>query len=182
MSKKVLTLAILIGCAAFAAKKDTKNDATDDMKPAATAMMKDASGKDVGRVDFYPAGDGVLLKAVMNGLPAGEHAFHIHETGTCDAPDFESAGGHFNPTGATHGYLSGKKHHAGDMPNFEASSGKEALEVFNAGLTLEGSGKTSLFKDGGTAVVVHAEADDYKSQPAGDAGSRIACGVIERPR
>jgi Cu-Zn family superoxide dismutase len=181
MRKKLLTMALLAGCAAFAAEKD-KNDKKMSARmtqPAATAMMKDASGKDVGRVDFYAAGKGVLLKATLDGLPSGEHAIHIHETGKCDAPDFESAGDHFNPTGASHGYLSGKSHHAGDMPNFNAS-GSERFEIFNESVTLDEGSKTSLFKSGGTAVVVHSDPDDYTSQPSGDAGSRIACGVVER--
>ena len=181
MTKTILLTAALAGSLAVSAPKDAKTSAMGDTRPGASAMMKDASGKDVGRVDFFAAGDGVLLRAKLTGLPAGEHAFHIHETGKCEAPGFESAGEHFNPMGASHGYLSGKKHHAGDMPNFDAS-GEDVVEVFNGGVTLDGKGKNSLLKSGGTAVVVHSGVDDYQSQPSGDAGDRIACGVIESAR
>jgi Cu-Zn family superoxide dismutase len=119
----------------------------------------------------------------LEGLTAGKRGFHIHETGTCDAPTFESAGDHFNPTGALHGSVTSKAHHAGDMNNLEvARDGSAHIDVMNKDVTAEGSGENSLFKTGGTALIVHAKPDDYKSQPSGEAGDRIACGVIERQR
>jgi Cu-Zn family superoxide dismutase len=112
--------------------------------------------------------------------PVG-HAFHIHEKGQCDAAtSFESAGGHFAPLKHTHGYLSADGPHAGDMPNqFVGSDGALQLQVVNPNVTL-GSGEGALFDADGSALVLHAKLDDYRSQPSGDAGDRIACAVIQR--
>ncbi len=177
MTKHILLAAALsLGVAAAADKSPGKMDA-----PAAKAEMKDASGKSVGTVEFFQTKKGVRVQADLMGLPQGEHGFHIHETGQCDAPDFESAGGHFNPSGAQHGSMEAGKHHAGDMPNIDVGSdGKVDVEVLNKMVTTDDKGKNSLFKTDGTAVVIHSDADDYKSQPSGDAGARLACGVIER--
>jgi Cu-Zn family superoxide dismutase len=121
----------------------------------------------------------VLIHAVLTGISAGPHAFHIHTTGTCEPP-FTSAGGHFNPTTMMHGMLNPTGMHAGDMPNVQVpADGSVTFDVLNPAVTLK-PGINSLFKDGGTAIVVHGGADDYKSDPAGNAGARIACGVIAR--
>ncbi len=146
---------------------------------SAVANMHGAKGNDMGKVELTQTPEGVLLQADLTGIPAGMHAIHIHETGKCDGPDFKSAGGHFNPEKASHGYLQGKDSHAGDMPNFQAdSSGKVHIEIMNSDVTLESGKPNSLTSATGTAVVVHSGADDYKSQPSGAAGDRIACGVI----
>ncbi len=152
----------------------------DSSSVAAVANMKDANGDAVGKVSFTQTTEGVLLQAQLEGLEPGVHAIHIHETGKCEGPDFESAGGHFNPNNASHGYLVGRESHAGDMPNFTVSSdGKAAVEIMNPDVTLTSGKPESLLGGDGTVVVVHSHADDYKSQPSGDAGERIACGVIE---
>jgi len=144
----------------------------------AKAALKDASGKDVGSVTLTQTPAGVLLAVALKGVPAGEHAFHIHAVGKCEPP-FTSAGGHFNPGNQKHGVMSGPGH-AGDMPNLHVpQSGELMLEILNAGVTLEKGKPNSVFHDGGTAVVVHAGKDDYKTDPAGNAGDRIACGVIQ---
>ena len=148
---------------------------------SAKAVLHDKSGKEVGTVDLLQTPAGVLLKLALKGVPAGEHAFHLHAVGKCDPPAFDSAGPHFNPTNEKHGMLSGHGH-AGDMPNLHVpQNGELSVEVLNTAVTLEPGKPNSLFQPAGTAVVVHAGVDDYKSDPAGNAGPRLACGVIAGP-
>jgi Cu-Zn family superoxide dismutase len=145
---------------------------------AAKAMLKDASGQDAGSVSLTQTPAGVLVQLSLKGVPAGEHAFHIHAVGKCEPPKFESAGGHFNPANAHHGMMSGPGH-AGDMPNLHVpASGVLDLEVLNTSITLDKDKPNSVFQPGGTAIVIHAGKDDYASDPAGKAGDRIICGVI----
>lgn len=145
---------------------------------SANAALKSADGKNVGSVKLTQLPYGVLLTLEAKGLPAGTHAFHVHAVGKC-APPFTSAGGHFNPAGKKHGIAVPEGHHAGDMPNIHVpESGDLTIEVVNAAITL-GKGKPgSVFDSDGSAIVIHEGADDYKSDPAGAAGKRIACGVI----
>lgn len=143
----------------------------------ANAKIKDSSGLAVGDADLVQTEAGVLIKLQLKGVKPGEHAFHIHAVGKCDAP-FETAGGHFNPTHAHHGIMSGEGH-AGDMPNLHVpQSGDLSVEVLNRQVTLDKGKPNSLFDADGSSLVIHAKADDYKSDPAGNAGDRIACGVI----
>jgi len=143
----------------------------------ANAALKDKTGKSVGTVELSQTPASVLLKLSLKGMPAGEHAFHIHAVGKCEPP-FESAGPHFNPGGKHHGILSGEGH-AGDMPNLHVpASGQLEVEVINAAITLAKGKPNSVFDADGSAVVIHAGKDDYKSDPAGNAGDRLACGVI----
>ena len=144
----------------------------------AKASIKDAKGKDVANVTLTQTPAGVLIRLAIKGLPAGERAFHIHAVGKCEAP-FTSAGPHFNPGNHKHGILSGPAH-AGDMPNLHVpQSGELSVEVLNTAITLEKGKPNSVFDNDGSAIVIHAKPDDYKSDPAGDAGDRIACGVIQ---
>lgn len=141
----------------------------------ATAVLKDASGKEVGKVTLIAVPTGVLLDADLTAVPPGDHAFHIHAVGKCEPPDFKSAGGHFNPEEDEHGLMNEAGPHAGDMPNIHVpENGKLHIEVLNQRVFLS----DGLLDDDGSAIVIHQGPDDYKSDPAGDAGPRIACGVI----
>jgi len=148
----------------------------------ATATLKNAQGGDVGTATITPRDSGVQIEGTFSTLPPGTHALHIHTTGTCTAPDFTSAGGHFNPGGKQHGKDNPNGHHAGDLANIEVdANGAAHVSVTVPDVTL-GDGANSLFHTGGTALVVHAAADDYKTDPTGNAGARIACGVIEKAK
>ena len=144
---------------------------------SAKATLKNADGKEVGTAQLaQTATGGVLIALSVNRLPPGDHAFHVHAVGKCEPP-FTSAGGHFNPGNKKHGMLAPEGQHAGDMPNLHiAASGTLAVDVLNTGITLEkGKGNDA----NGLALIVHAGKDDYKTDPTGDAGGRIACGIIE---
>lgn len=142
----------------------------------ARAEVTDASGRRVGEARLVQTPLGVLVTLDFTSLPAGTHAFHFHTIGRCEPP-FESAGSHFNPSGRSHGFRNATGPHAGDLPNiYLADSGSMRMDVFASGLKLQGAG--GLLDEDGAAVVVHAFADDYITDPAGGAGARIACGVI----
>ncbi|MCA0303102.1 MAG: superoxide dismutase family protein [Proteobacteria bacterium] len=144
----------------------------------AKATLKDAQGKEVGAVELVQVTNGVLLRMALKGAPAGERAFHIHAVGKCEAP-FTSAGPHFNPAGHKHGLEAKEGSHAGDMPNLHIpASGDLVIEIANPMVTLAKGQPNSLFDADGSAIVIHAGKDDYKSDPAGNAGDRIICGVI----
>lgn len=142
----------------------------------AVAELSPASGSNVrGTVHFYETSKGVRVVAKVNGLTPGPHGFHIHEKGDCSAPDATSAGGHFNPTGAKHGAPHAAERHAGDFGNIVANaSGEGRYENLDARITFDGP--NSII---GRAVIVHANADDMTTQPTGNAGGRVACGVIQ---
>lgn len=148
----------------------------------AQAVLASASGSRVsGKLGFAPMGDGVHISGEVGGLPAnGQFGFHVHEKGDCSAVDASSAGGHFNPTASTHGRANGPAHHAGDMDNISAdASGVAQVNVHLHGVTLGGGALNDIAN---RAVIVHAAADDYRSQPAGNAGARVACGLIKVTR
>jgi len=144
---------------------------------AGKADLKTVDGKAIGTVTFVETPKGVLITVSLKGAPQGVHAFHVHEVGKCEPP-FKSAGAHFNPEHKKHGFIAAGPH-AGDMPNLHIpASGALDQEILNSNLFL--SGKNSLFDADGAAVVLHAGIDDYKTDPAGNAGDRFACGVITR--
>lgn len=144
----------------------------------AVATLKHANGSDAGIVTFTEGTAGVLLKLELKGLPPGAHAVHIHEAGTCEG-DFSSAGGIYNPLGAKHGYLHDEGPMAGDLPNIYAGAdGTVVAEMLSPFITLSTAAEESLFDSNGAAIVVQEKPDDYEAEPDGDAGARIACGVI----
>ena len=148
--------------------------------PTGKAALKNAEGKEVGTATFTPAKDGVKVQVQVANLSPGKHGIHVHAVAKCEPPDFKSAGGHFNPTGKKHGLHSPEGAHAGDMPNLTVGKDGKAKATFTAkGATL-GEGEGSLFGPDGTALVIHADPDDEKTDPAGNSGARIACGVIEK--
>jgi len=147
---------------------------------SANAELRDAQGKPVGTARLRQVKAGVRISLRVTGLPAGTHAFHIHTVGKCEAPDFKSAGGHFNPEKKKHGLKNPEGPHAGDMPNITvAANGGGRAQVVNTRISL-GEGANSVFHEGGTAIVIHEKADDDMTDPSGNAGNRIACGVIEK--
>ncbi len=163
--------ALLAGVALAAATLQTAGAAETAM-----AKLKDPKGQSVGEVVLTQTPHGTLLHAKFSNLPAGAHAFHVHAVGKCEPP-FKSAGGHFNPGGKKHGIHAAEGLHAGDMPNIHVpASGSLEIEVLNTLLKLD----ASLFDADGAAIVLHAGPDDYKTDPAGAAGARIACGVIAK--
>lgn len=170
----VSLLASLIAAPAFAKSNHNK----------LVVHIKTSEGQDAGTATFRQLKDGKLsIKLNLKDLPFGEHAVHIHEHAVCNAPDFKGAGGHFNPAGKQHGTMNPMGHHNGDLPQNvsigENHMGEASFTVSD--LSLDPSAPDSILANGGTAIVIHEHADDMKTDPTGNAGNRIACGVITAP-
>lgn len=164
---------VIAGAASFAAAQAPASQ-------KATATLRDAQGQTIGSATLTEVPSGVLIRVDLTGAPAGAHGFHVHTVGQCDAPMFTTAGGHFAPGGTRHGLMSPMGPHAGDLPNLHVGAdGKLAAEVLVHDVTLAAGAKSLLDADG-SALVLHATADDYLTDPAGNAGGRIACGVVNK--
>ena len=168
MTRPIVPVAIALLLAGCASMAPTPPRAQATLAPTAGNAAK-------GSVTFTPSGDRLRVIAKVSGLAPGAHGFHIHEKGDCSAVDGTSAGGHFNPTGKAHGNPAAGEHHGGDMPMLDAdASGNATLDVTLDGIALaDGTGAII-----GRAVIVHKDADDFKTQPTGNSGARVACGVI----
>lgn len=159
------------GCASTTAEKEPLS---------AEAALKDKDGKDVGRATLIETSEGLRIAVTGYRLPPGTHGLHIHAVGSCQPPEFTSAGAHFNPSSKKHGSMNPEGPHAGDLPNLVvADSGEGGIDITTKAVTL-GPGPNSLLGPDGTALVVHAGPDDLKTDPTGNSGGRIACGVIKK--
>ena len=176
----ILLSAWMVGCGqpAEQAPMETAQPAEPAMEMGPSVTLQPTEGNTAaGEVSLMSMGDGVHFTGTVTGLPPGMHGFHIHETGDCSAPDGTSAGGHFNPTAAEHGGPQSEMRHLGDLGNITADeSGTAEVNIHASGVTLEAGMENSIL---GKAVIVHAGEDDLTTQPTGDAGARLACGVIQ---
>lgn len=197
MRTLLLTLAATTAMAAPAtAQQGPASSAQTNAEPSVTVQMKDGKGQPVGTIEVRQTAHGTVFIANLQNLPPGAHGFHIHERGRCEGPNFQSAGEHLNPTKSQHGYESPQGFHAGDLPNIHvAKDGTATAEFHSNQVTLRGEtgavtgsnqpqaaagNPVPLMSSNGTAIVVHARADDYRSSDS--AGGRIACGVISEAK
>lgn len=178
----------IISTFSFAVAEDTKmNPETPVVKSKAPVSMDiaiamaeiiDTKGKKIGIASFIPGGKGVRIAVQVTGLTPGKHGIHIHEFGKCDPPDFKSAGGHFNPIKHKHGLDNPMGYHNGDMQNINIDKDGTGSTVIENNMVSLGTSENSLLKSGGTAIVIHAKADDQKTDPSGKSGDRVYCGII----
>ena len=182
----VILSAVLLGAAwsgqakAQGQEKTVALRSSVQMASTAHADIVNATGAKIGTATLVPSAGGVRIDLSVSQLPPGTHGIHIHTAGKCEGPDFKTAGGHFNPADKKHGRDNPAGPHNGDLPNIEVGpDGKATTSLLDTNVTLS-DGPNSLFHDGGTSIVIHAMQDDYKTDPAGNSGARIACGVIQK--
>lgn len=177
-------LILLAGCATDDGNGDARagRRAGADLPSAQTARapLTGPDGRSHGTAYLTQSSGGLVVRVEATGFPPGPHGVHIHATGRCDAPDFSSAGGHWNPTGMAHGFEDPKGPHYGDLPNLiVGADGRGSIDYVVPGANLDGGASDPLDADG-AAMIVHAGADDYRTDPSGASGGRIACGVFTR--
>jgi Cu-Zn family superoxide dismutase len=179
---------VALGAAAGAAVACTTTrtvvETNAEPMPTASARMRDAAGRDLGTLQMLFTSTGTRLLGTLAGLPPGSHGFHVHEVGRCDATGstpFESAGDHYNPAGRRHGTLNPAGPHTGDLPNVTVGAdGRATLPDSGLTVTMNDTEKAGIFDTNGSALLLHASADDYRTDPSGNSGPRIACGVVTR--
>lgn len=185
---KLCGLVFLIACAR--GERDATSDSTrldsaaaaTAPDPAANAVMRDSAGRELGTLTLTGSNDGIAITGGLVGLPPGEHGIHLHAVGRCDAPTFESAGEHWNPTHRQHGSRNPQGPHLGDAPNVTA--GPDSTATVQVSMSRGGSlrvGANMVLDADGAAIVIHAAPDDYRTDPSGGSGTRIACGVVGTP-
>jgi Cu-Zn family superoxide dismutase len=149
--------------------------------PAGTVVMRSASGASLGTLRLDQTGDGVRVRGTLTGLAPGVHGIHFHTVGRCDPPGFASAGPHFNPTNSLHGLQNPLGPHAGDLPNITVNvAGQAVVDLTTTRATFDPASPRGLVGGDGTALIVHADPDDQHTDPSGNSGARIACGVVRR--
>ncbi|KSU83336.1 MULTISPECIES: superoxide dismutase family protein [Fictibacillus] len=182
----ILTLGILLSACSSNnnnMKSDPKSEGASSMSKSSpiTVQLMNSHGQKAGTATLEQAAEGVKVKVEAKGLTPGKHGIHFHENGVCEVPKFESAGKHFNTTNKQHGFENPKGPHVGDLKNIMADqSGNASADLMSSFVTLQEGKDNSLLKEGGTALVVHAQEDDYKTDPTGNSGDRILCGVIKK--
>ena len=172
---------VLVGCASTDTQRNRAIEGSGQQQPVQEVRidLKNREGAIVGAASLEPRQGGVRIHGRITNLPAGEHGIHLHQNGACDAPDFKSAGDHLNPAGVQHGDRNPLGPHLGDLGNITVNSdGTGEFDLLAKSATLQ-PGINSLLKPGGTALMIHAQADDQKTDPSGNSGERIACGVIQ---
>ncbi|MEX3748123.1 MULTISPECIES: superoxide dismutase family protein [Lysinibacillus] len=180
MSLIIISLLVFVGGCNFFEKKEKKVEVNANSAQTATAKVIGKNNESYGNAYFQEEDNGVRVTLALSGLPSGTHGIHIHSVGKCEPPTFESAGPHFNPTHKEHGKDNPKGYHMGDLPNLEVGEdGSVDMNFLAEGLTLDKNAANSLLGGEGTSLVIHESEDDYKSDPAGNSGARIACGAIQ---